>query len=118
MKAEVARYNVGTSRIAELSARSLSPSRRRSCRRHWPPRCERVHDLGSTATTASPGNMTHFYDTQAWIPKNVTFVNKAAFDALDSRPRRSSRRPRSPKNAAENSRKKAKWYLEQLRPTK
>ena len=27
--------------------------------------------------------MTHFYDTQAWIPKNVTFVNKAAFDALD-----------------------------------
>jgi TRAP-type C4-dicarboxylate transport system substrate-binding protein len=28
-------------------------------------------------------SMTHFYDTQAWIPKNVTFVNKAAFDALD-----------------------------------
>ncbi len=27
--------------------------------------------------------MTHFYDTQAWIPKNITFVNKAAFDALD-----------------------------------
>jgi TRAP-type C4-dicarboxylate transport system substrate-binding protein len=28
--------------------------------------------------------MTHFYrDTQAWIPKNVTFVNRAAFDALD-----------------------------------
>ena len=27
--------------------------------------------------------MTHYYDTQAWLPKNVTFVNKAAFDALD-----------------------------------
>ena len=27
--------------------------------------------------------LTHFYDTQAWIPKDVTFVNKAAFDALD-----------------------------------
>src|SRR3954453_18711533 len=27
--------------------------------------------------------LTHFYDTRAWIPKNVTFVNKAAFDALD-----------------------------------
>ena len=24
-------------------------------------------------------SLTHFYDTQAWIPKNVTFVNKAAF---------------------------------------
>ena len=22
--------------------------------------------------------MTYFYDAQAWIPKNVTFVNKAA----------------------------------------
>ena len=27
--------------------------------------------------------LTHFYDTRAWIPKNVTFVNKAAFDGLD-----------------------------------
>ena len=27
--------------------------------------------------------MTHFYDMQAWIPKNVIFVNKAAFAALD-----------------------------------
>jgi TRAP-type C4-dicarboxylate transport system substrate-binding protein len=28
-------------------------------------------------------SLDHFYDTQAWIPKNMTFVNKAAFDALD-----------------------------------
>jgi TRAP-type C4-dicarboxylate transport system substrate-binding protein len=27
--------------------------------------------------------MSYFYDTRAWIPKNVTFVNKAAFDQLD-----------------------------------
>ena len=27
--------------------------------------------------------LTYFYDTRAWIPKNVTFMNKAAFDALD-----------------------------------
>ena len=27
--------------------------------------------------------MSYFYDTQAWIPKNVTFVNKAAFERLD-----------------------------------
>ena len=27
--------------------------------------------------------LTHFYDTQAWIPKDYTIVNKAAFDALD-----------------------------------
>jgi TRAP-type C4-dicarboxylate transport system substrate-binding protein len=27
--------------------------------------------------------LTHFYDVQGWIPKNFTFANKAAFDALD-----------------------------------
>ena len=27
--------------------------------------------------------MSYFYDTQAWLPKNVTFMNKAAFDQLD-----------------------------------
>jgi TRAP-type C4-dicarboxylate transport system substrate-binding protein len=27
-------------------------------------------------------SLTHWYDTQAWIPKNVTFVNIAAFNAL------------------------------------
>ncbi len=26
----------------------------------------------------------YFYDTQAWIPKNVTLVNTAVFEALDS----------------------------------
>ena len=25
----------------------------------------------------------HYYDTQAWLPKNAVLVNKAAFDALD-----------------------------------
>src|ERR1700738_2834116 len=27
--------------------------------------------------------MAYFYDTRAWIPKNVTLVNKTAFDRLD-----------------------------------
>ncbi|MGC2776172.1 MAG: TRAP transporter substrate-binding protein [Bradyrhizobium sp.] len=27
--------------------------------------------------------LTHFYDVQAWLPKNMIIVNKAAFDALD-----------------------------------
>jgi TRAP-type C4-dicarboxylate transport system substrate-binding protein len=28
-------------------------------------------------------SMGYFYDARAWIPKNVTFVNRAAFDQLD-----------------------------------
>ena len=27
--------------------------------------------------------MKYFYDTKAWIPKDMTIMNKAAFDALD-----------------------------------
>ena len=27
--------------------------------------------------------LTHFYDTRAWIPRNVTFINKAALASLD-----------------------------------
>lgn len=27
--------------------------------------------------------MSHYYDTQAWIPKNIVMVSKAAFDKLD-----------------------------------
>ncbi len=47
-------------------------------------------------------HMSYFYDTQAWIPKNVTFVNKAAFEALDSGRRAApcSRPARTPRRAA------------------
>ena len=34
--------------------------------------------------------LSYFYDTQAWIPKNVTFVNRAAYDRLDGRKRAES----------------------------
>jgi TRAP-type C4-dicarboxylate transport system substrate-binding protein len=27
--------------------------------------------------------LTHFYDVQAWLPRNVVFVNKDAWEALD-----------------------------------
>lgn len=28
--------------------------------------------------------MTHYYDVQAWLPKNAVLVNKKAFDSLDA----------------------------------
>jgi len=45
----------------------------------------------STMTSGSTGvdsklfeHFKFFFDTQAWVPKNVVIVNKAAFDALDA----------------------------------
>ena len=29
-------------------------------------------------------SLTHFYDVQAWLPRNTVFVNKDAFGALDA----------------------------------
>jgi TRAP-type C4-dicarboxylate transport system substrate-binding protein len=61
-------------------------------------------------------SLTHFYDTQAWIPKNVTFVNQAAFDRLDKPTQDSLLRVAA---AAEvrgwwRSQDRTKWYGEQL----
>ena len=39
---------------------------------------------GSTGfDTKTYEHIKYCYDTQAWLPKNAVFVNKAAFDALD-----------------------------------
>ena len=57
-----------------------------------------------------------YYDTQAWLPKNIVFVSQKAFDALD-KPTQDALL----KCAAEaetrgwkTSEEKTKWYLEQL----
>jgi TRAP-type C4-dicarboxylate transport system substrate-binding protein len=61
-------------------------------------------------------SMGYFYDTQAWLPKNVTLVNKTAFDQLDKPTQESVLKVAA---AAEArgwwwSQDKTKWYIEQL----
>ncbi|WP_207482548.1 TRAP transporter substrate-binding protein [Arenibaculum pallidiluteum] len=79
-------YNAGTSRIAEIAGAQ--------------PVTVQAADLAQALatgvvntfiTSSATGvdskvweSMTHYYDTQAWLPKNVIFVNKAAFDRLDA----------------------------------
>src|SRR5690349_14651450 len=62
-------------------------------------------------------HLKHFYDTQAWLPKNAIVVNRAAFNALDK-----STQAAVVKAAAEAetrgwklSEEKTNWYLDQLR---
>src|SRR3954452_21816773 len=78
-------YNVGTSRIAELVGAQPVTIQAAEL-----PQALATGVVNAFMTSGSTGydskaweSMTHFYDTQAWIPKNITFVNKAAFDALD-----------------------------------
>jgi TRAP-type C4-dicarboxylate transport system substrate-binding protein len=78
-------YNVGTTRIGELvGAQSVTVQAAEL------PQALATGVVDSLMTSGGTGydtkaweTLSNFYDVQAWIPKNVTFVNKAAFDALD-----------------------------------
>jgi TRAP-type C4-dicarboxylate transport system substrate-binding protein len=77
-------YNVGTARIGELvGAQSVTVQAAEL------PQALATGVVNSFISSGATGydskvweSLDHFYDTKAWIPKNITFVNKAAFDAL------------------------------------
>lgn len=77
-------YNPGTSRIAELSGAQPVTIQAAEL-----PQALATGVVTSFISSGATGvdtkvweSLTHFYDVQAWLPKNITFVNKAAFDAL------------------------------------
>jgi TRAP-type C4-dicarboxylate transport system substrate-binding protein len=78
-------YNVGTSRIAELVGAQPVTIQAAEL-----PQALATGVVDGLMTSSATGvdskiweSLTHYYDTQAWLPKNVIFVNKKAFDALD-----------------------------------
>lgn len=111
-------YNPYTSRIAELAGAQ-------------PVTIQAAELAQAMATGAVNANITsgatgydtkawevvkNYYDTQAWLPKNIVFVNKQAFDALDKNAQQAVLKAAA---AAEErgwkiSEEKNKWYLEQL----
>jgi TRAP-type C4-dicarboxylate transport system substrate-binding protein len=112
-------YNVGTARIGELVGAQVVTVQAAEL-----PQALATGVVNSFITSGATGydskaweTMTHFYDTQAWIPKNVIFVNKAAFDALDKPTQEALRKAAA---TAETRgwkmwQDKAGWYLEQLK---
>jgi TRAP-type C4-dicarboxylate transport system substrate-binding protein len=112
-------YNVGTARIGELAgAQSVTVQAAEL------PQALATGVVNSFISSGATGydskvweSLDHFYDTQAWIPKNLTFVNKAAFDSLD-KPTQDALL-----NAAATAETrgwkmwtdKSNWYLDQLK---
>jgi TRAP-type C4-dicarboxylate transport system substrate-binding protein len=78
-------YNVGTARIAEIvGAQPLTIQAAELPQALATGVADSFMSSGATGFDSKVWeSLTHFYDTQAWIPNNVTFVNKAAFAALD-----------------------------------
>jgi TRAP-type C4-dicarboxylate transport system substrate-binding protein len=112
-------YNVGTARIGELiGAQSVTVQAAELAQ------ALATGVVNSFITSAATGydskaweSVDHFYDTQAWIPKNMTFVNKAAFDALDKPTQDAVIKAAA---VAETRgwkiwEEKSGWYLEQLK---
>jgi len=112
-------YNVGTARIGEIvGAQSVTIQAAEL------PQALATGVVNSFMSSGATGydskvweTLTHFYDTQAWIPKNVTFVNKAAFEALDKPTQdailkaAATAETRGWKAWAD----KTQWYLDQLK---
>jgi TRAP-type C4-dicarboxylate transport system substrate-binding protein len=78
-------YNVGTARIGEMVGAQAVTIQAAEL-----PQALATGVVNAFMSSGATGydskvweSLTHFYDTQAWIPKNATVVNKAAFDALD-----------------------------------
>jgi TRAP-type C4-dicarboxylate transport system substrate-binding protein len=79
--------------------------------------------IGALMTSAATGydvgvweRMGYFYDTRAWLPKNVTLMNRAVFDQLDKPTQETILRVAA---AAEArgwwwSQDRTKWYTEQI----
>ncbi len=111
-------YNAATARLAELAkmlpvqieAAELSQALATGV-------AESFISSGSTGYDRKVWeHLTHFYDTQAWLPRNTVFVNKDAWDGL------SDANKDCLKSAAADARAKGTakaieltgWYLEQL----
>jgi TRAP-type C4-dicarboxylate transport system substrate-binding protein len=112
-------YNVGTARIGELVGAQVVTVQAAELAQALA-----TGVVNSFITSAATGydskaweSVDHFYDTQAWIPKNITFVNKAAFDALDKPTQEAVLKASA--TAEERGWKlwqeKSDWYLDQLK---
>jgi TRAP-type C4-dicarboxylate transport system substrate-binding protein len=78
-------YNVGTTRLGEILGMQSVTIQAAEL-----PQALATGVVNSFMSSGGTGydskaweTLTHFYDVQAWIPKNATFVNKAAFAGLD-----------------------------------
>lgn len=83
-------YNRGTSRIAELTgAQPITIQAAELSQALATGKADSFISSGATGVDSKVWEqLTHFYDTQAWLPKDLVLVNKAAFDKLDEATRK------------------------------
>lgn len=112
-------YNVGTTRIAELVGAQAVTVQAAEL-----PQALATGTVNSFMTSGATGydskvweTMSHWYDVQGWIPKNVVLISKSAMNSL---PPEQQKAIRTVANVAEmmgwvTAEDKAAWYVEQLK---
>ncbi len=112
-------YNVGTARIGELvGAQSVTVQAAELAQALATGVVNSFMSSGGTGyDTKVWETLDHFYDTQAWIPKDYTFVNKAAFEGLDKPTQDAILKAAATAEARgwKMWEEKANWYLDQLK---
>lgn len=112
-------YNVGTTRLGELLGMQSVTIQAAEL-----PQALATGVVNSFMSSGGTGydskaweTLTHFYDVQAWIPKNATFVNKAAFEALDKPTQEAILKAAATAEARgwKMWEEKTNWYLDQLK---
>ena len=112
-------YNPGTARIAELVGAQPVTIQAAEL-----PQALATGVVNAFMTSSATGydskaweTMSHYYDTQAWLPKNLVIANKAAFDKLDKATQDAVLKAAA--QAEERGWKMAQdknaWYVEQLK---
>jgi TRAP-type C4-dicarboxylate transport system substrate-binding protein len=111
-------YSVGTARIGELVGAQAVTVQAAEL-----PQALATGTVNAFMSSGATGydskvweSLTHFYDVQAWLPKNMVIMNKAAFNALDPSLRDAVLKAAK---AAEDrgwaaSAEKTQWYTGQL----
>ena len=111
-------YNPATSRIAELVGAQPTTIQAAELAQAFA-----TGAVNANITSGSTGYDTkawevvkYYYDTQLWLPKNIVFVNKKAFDALDKPTQQALVKAAADAEARgwKTSEEKNKWYLEQM----
>lgn len=112
-------YNVGTARLGDLLGMQSVTIQAAEL-----PQALATGVVNSFMSSGGTGydskaweTLTHFYDVQAWIPKDATFVNKAAFNALDKATQDALLKASADAEARgwKMWEEKTNWYLDQLK---
>lgn len=112
-------YNVGTTRLGELLGMQSVTIQAAEL-----PQALATGVVNSFMSSGGTGfdskvweSLDRFYDVQAWIPKNATFANKAAFNGLDKATQDAILKASADAEARgwKMWEEKTNWYLDQLK---